>query len=675
MSLPEIDTLLFLFVNRDLQNSFLDIFMPFITNDAVLIFLPLVLWTILKDRKKALLFLTVPLIAVLLADGSGHILKDIFERQRPCNTLENINLLVSCKDSFSMPSNHAFNSFAFAMVFWILKRDSLSYLFILFAAIVGFSRVYVGVHYPSDVIVGSLLGIFTSYVSILLYRWAIKIYESKSYWQALCLLIFLISFFRVYFVVTGPFDLSPDEAHYWEWSRHLDWSYYSKGPLIAYIIYAGTAIFGNNIFGVRIFAIVLSALSSIVFYRMGSELYDDKTGFASALLIQIVPLYSAYGVIMTIDSPFMFFWILSLFLFYKALSRELSAEAGRSFNLYWVVLGFSIGLGMLAKYSMVFFYLSGFLFLVFYKDARRLLTAKGPYIATIISMIIFSPVIAWNAANGWITLKHTAGQAHLSDGFRISALSFFEFLGSQIGVVTPVLIVLVFIALWKLRKSKEGAFLFWLSVPVVAFFILKSIQGKVQANWALPGYATGFIAFSVYYIKDIEISKKAIKVLVASGILLAFVVTVVAHYPMVLNLPQERDPTIRLVGWKELGKEVSKIHNEMSSNGPVFIFSDKYQVSSELAFYIEGQPVTYCVNLGSRMNQYNLWPGFENLIGYNAIFVRTKDKNMPGELAERFGRYEKKVITVRTDHDKIMKFTVFKCYAFKGIEIRPLESF
>lgn len=679
MSLSETDISLFLFINKNLQNSFFDAIMPFITKNGELIFLPFILWAFLKERGRAWIPFIIALFSVALADGSGHILKDIFARQRPCDTIENINLLVGCGRSFSMPSNHATNAFGFAMVFWFMRRDIISYLLMLVAAVIGFSRVYVGVHYPFDVVAGAMIGIAASYMSVRLYRLSSALYEKKAYGRILYIIILLISLFRIYFVLTGPFDLSPDEAHYWEWSRHPDWSYYSKGPMIAYLIYAGTAIFGDNVFGVRILAVGMSALSSLILYRLGRGLYDEKTGFASALLIQIVPLYSVYGILMTIDSPFIFFWILSLWLFYRAINYQLPEGTDKSFNYYWVMLGISAGLGLLTKYTMAFFYLSAFLYLIIEQRRKRTSELLRFCASALISMIIFSPVVFWNNAKGWITLKHTAGQAHLADGLMISARSFFEFVGSQFAVITPVLIILLFISLWRLRKDKEGAFLFWFSAPVIVFFILKSLQGKVQANWPLAGYATGFIAFSAYYLRDTgfknDISGRALKILVSASILLTLAVNLLPYSPLINKLPQEKDPTTRLAGWKELGGEISRVYNEMSSLGDVFIFSDSYQVSSELAFYVKGNPVTYCVNLGRRMNQYDLWPGFEGLTGYNAVFVRTKEKGMPEDLARSFGRHDREVITIRTKNNKIMKFTVFKCYDFKGIKIKPPETF
>ena len=675
MGLPEIDRALFFLVNKNLQNSFFDAVMPFVTNHGGPVFLVLLVWSAVREKKEIWPFLFSCLVAVALAYGSDHVLKDIIARQRPCSALTDINLLIGCGHSYSMPSNHASTSFAFAMTFFFLRKNIIGYFSLAVAALIGFSRIYVGVHYPFDVIAGMLLGTGSAYAAILICRWGNRIYEKRAYGEALGLSLLLISLFRVYFILTCPFDLSTDEAHYWEWSRHLDWSYYSKGPMIAYLIYLGTSVFGDTVLGVRAFAVGLSAASSFLLYLTGKELYDEKTGLVSALLIQIVPLYSVFGILLTIDSPFIFFWILSLYLFHRLMQRQLDEDRKVLFDYYWLLLGVSVGLGLLTKYTMAFFYISGFLFMSCSRGTRKLLRTSGPYMAVIVSLAVFSPVILWNAANGWVTLKHTAGQAHVAEGLKLSAKSFFEFTGSQFGVITPVLFILIFTSLWEMRKTQKGAFLFWFSMPTIVFFILKSLQGKVQANWALPGYATGFIAFSAYYIKDILLAKKGRKLLVISGLLLPFIITIFTHSPAILHLPQGKDPTTTLVGWKELGAEATTIFRDMSHSAPVFIFSDRYQISSELAFYMDGHPATYCVNLGRRMNQYDLWPGFENLTGYNAVFVRKEQNELPEEVGAAFERCEKQPVTLNTRQNKIMKFTVFKCYDFKGMKIRQTESF
>jgi membrane-associated phospholipid phosphatase len=686
MNLPAVDTSLFFFINSNLRNSVFDSLMPFVTARPYLFFLPLYFWLLLKDRKKAFIALILGFAALCVSDWTANMLKHYFERIRPCNVLAGVRILVGCTGSFSMPSNHAVNSFAFITPFYILSKNRIRYAFVAVAALVGFSRVYVGVHYPSDVIAGALLGIVLSICVIGLYSWSAKRSEREPYSTALIIFLLALGLFRIYYILNGPIDLSPDEAHYWEWARRPDLSYYSKGPAIAYFIYLGTHIFGDTVFGIRIMAVIFSTLGSIFLYILGKKAYDEKVGLSSAVLIQIIPLFSVYGILFTIDSPFTFFWILSLFLLWKVISSQSSVE-NRAENkesqgsipgslIYWSLLGLSIGFGLLTKYTMAFFYPCAFLVLLTSKEHKKLLLTKEPYIAFVISILIFSPVIIWNAGHAWVTLRHTAGQAHMANGIRISLKSFIDFICSQLGVITPLLFILMSISVWKLRKKLNGKFLFWFSVPVFVFFLLKSLQAKVQANWALPGYITGIIAFSAFYIKGFYSHGKGKRILIGTAVFLSLIVTGMAHYHSVLELPAKIDPASRLIGWRELGGEVSTIYEQMLSAHPVFIFSDSYQVSSELAFYVKGHPVTYCINLGRRMNQYDFWPAFEKLIHYNAIFVETGDTGIPGRIKDAFGKVEKKVFTAYTKRRiKIRDYSIFLCYDFKGLKEEKPETY
>lgn len=693
--LKQLDTALFYLLNRDIQNTLLDIVMPVISGRSYIIIFPFLVFFLIKEKKNGVIILVLSVVSVIAADGAGNALKHIIGRARPCNALENVHLLYGCSKSFSMPSNHSVNAFAFVTPFLAMTKDRVKYIFLFVAVLVAFARVYVGVHYPFDITVGAAVGALLSLFVICLFRQTKSRFAGKPHAAFLCLFLAGISLFRIYFIMYGPVDLNPEEAHYWEWSRRLALSYYSKGPMIAYLIALGTSLFGNGVFGVRILAVLFSALSSLFMYRLGREMYDERTGFFSAIVLQIIPLYSAFGVIFTTDSPFIFFWTLSLYLFQKAIAGGLEAAGSRlpensesppcvtsrSPLKYWILLGIFVGLGLLTKYTMAFFYICALFFLTGSARCKKYLKTFYPYIALFVSLIVFSPVIIWNAQHGWATVYHVAWQANIAEGIRMSARDFLEFTGSQFGVITPVLFVLVAIAVLKTRKSGEdknapehGRFVFWFSAPVLAFFVLKSVQGKVQANWAITAYIAGIVAFSEAFLSSWKSHKPYLKGVVAAAVAISLFVTCVAYYPPGF-IPSRFDMTAKLRGWEELGAEVSSIYEGMIKKGNVFIFSDSYQITSELAFYVKGQPITYSIKIDKRMNQYDLWPGFDRLIHYDAIFVKIGSVPLPLKVKDAFKSYEKRMYKVYEKGILLREYSIFICHDFKGMKEEKLAYY
>ena len=702
----QLDTSLFLFLNSDWRNRLFDVVMPFVTHRMPLIVSPFLILLLIKERKKALAVFAVSFFSLLLSDASSMALKGVVGRIRPCNALENVHLLVGCTKSFSLPSGHSTNAFAFAVPFLFMTRSRLRYVFVFLAALVGLSRVFVGVHYPLDVASGAVLGSLCAGVVVYLYRWAEGRFRERPYTTVMYVFLLVLCIFRIYFIRYGPLDLSPDEAHYWEWSRRLGLSYYSKGPMIAYLIAAGTAIFGDNVFGVRAFAVIFSLLSSLMLYKLGKEMFDERVGASSAILFQIIPLYSVFGVIFTVDPPFIFFWILSLYLFYKAVTRNASCVTsktperadkhvsrvtcqddtpmshlgkGGSEEGYWILLGVAVGLGLLTKYTMAFFYICSLCFLLSSPAKRRILKTPTPYVSLIISLTVFAPVIVWNASHDWVTLRHTAGQAHIEDGLRVSVGSFLDFIGSQLAVVTPIVLLLIISSLVWARKGKlpspesNGSFIFWFSVPVISFFALKSIQGKVEANWAMMGYIAGIIGLSSVFIAGWKRHKPYLKVLTVAGLFFSSVMTAAAYYPAKFHIPLELDPSSRLRGWKELGKEADALYHGLGAKA--FVFSDNYQISSELAFYMEDHPIIYCINIGRRMNQYDLWPKLNGFVHSDSVFVTIADARLSPVIRDAFGECRKNLFTVYEKDKLLRQYSLFVCRDFKGIEEKAIRSY
>ncbi|KAA3612135.1 MAG: phosphatase PAP2 family protein [Calditrichaeota bacterium] len=186
-ALIEFDIWLFRLVNTGMQNAVLDFLAPIVTNKKnwTPLFIVLIIGLAWKGgyRGRMVLLLTIPVI--LLSDQiSASLLKPWVGRMRPCVELENVNALLGIKKSFSFPSSHATNSFAAATLFSYFYPTK-KVLFFTLALIICFTRVYVGVHYPIDVVFGAALGALCAYFVYFIYRklenrfGKIKFFESR----------------------------------------------------------------------------------------------------------------------------------------------------------------------------------------------------------------------------------------------------------------------------------------------------------------------------------------------------------------------------------------------------------------------------------------------------------------------------------------------------------------
>ncbi len=496
------------------------------------------------------------------------------------------------------------------------------------------------------------------------------------------LLITVLVLWRIFFIKTCGLDLSPDEAYYWDWSRHLDWGYYSKPPMVAWIIWLSTKLFGNTVIGVRIPAVVLGTLSLVPIYLLANRLYDKGTGLLACVIVVSCPGSCLSGFIMTIDPPLLFFWALGLFCFWQALQQK-DRHLG-----WWFITGIVTGLGLLSKQTMIAFWAFCFVYLLMEPAYRKRFKGIAPYVSVTLFLSSLTPVIFWNLKHQWITLRHTAHHfqgVEKAAGLSLHALS--TFLVSQLGALSPITFVLILItgfsALILVKNlDKRARFIFSLSILPLAAVILLSLKQKVNANWPAPFYLAWSVGLSAWYLGYLSLGKtNRIKSLFPLGLALGILLSVGAYgltyllndptlspkWPVITRAILGRpmpDPLYRLKGWKELGQQIDRIILSLPNRKRLFVFSKKRQTVSELAFYLHGNPVVYrwTQNREIVRSQYEIWQGPKDKLGWDGLFVIKSGKGLPEGIKEFFEsvRFLSK-ITVPCGVNKERAFEVYLC--------------
>lgn len=456
----------------------------------------------------------------------------------------------------------------------------------------------------------------------------------------------ILVLFRVLYVLFYPLDLTPEEAQYWDWSRHLDLSYYSKPPMVAYMNYLTNALFGTSELSVRITPIVLSFLLSVFSYLFVKEVFDRRSALVMATLPQLTVGFGINSVLMTTDAPFVFFWSLSVMVLFFAFERN-------SLGL-WLLAGLLGGLAFLSKYPALFLLPCALLFGLFYR--RELFKSPKPYSSLLPALLLSLPVLYWNYRHHFVSFRHVSALASKSASLP-NFQSLLEFLGGQ-ALLLSLISFLLMPQLWlsSIRDRKKGFFVMF-SLPVFVFFLVLSMFKRVEANWAGFGYFALFVLLSVHLSK----SRLLLPTYLVSGFLFLLL-----HFTPLLDLvglggllPPKRDPAKVGVGWSELGLAVSQLRKSQEK-----IVSPHYQISAELAFYVEGNPRTFCINLGRRMNQYDLWSkdyqGDAIFVDYVPIDQRV--------LSASDGIIEAREVSVRWRGQEVRKFYLYRLKNLRKVE-------
>ena len=513
--------------------------------------------------------------------------------------------------------------------------------------------------------------------------------------QAGLLIALSVAFSILYVWRSCPLDLAPDEAHYWDWSLRLDWSYYSKGPLVAWLIRGSCELLGplsvsqtgDLAAAIRFPAILFHVALLSGWYILAAGIFRaPRLGLAVLACALALPLVRAGAVLMTIDPPFLACWCWGLVCVWRGVETNRRG--------WWAGAGGCVAIGTLAKYTMALFPAAVVGYLLFHR--RSEFRKAGVWLLLAGAAIGWVPVVVWNAEHDWVSFRHVFGQVGGEGTGGLRWHGGLIFLAGQLGMMFGFWMLAFLAAGRRFAPDREPdpaiRLLWWLSVPVWCIFALASFVKTGQPNWPAPAYVGGMI-LAVAWTREKLLQGRSRLVRWAVGLSVAGGVIVAAalHFPYatrsVLALftspPTEANPlpvrridvTARLTGWKQLADEVDAIRSRVVAEDreePV-LAGTHWTLPGSLRCYCDEHPDVYAVGVANgsdRYSQYDFWKPNpmddpQDFIGRTFVIVGDIG---PG-LATAFDWIEQPItFTFAGGGIPVARWSIWVCHGFRGVD-------
>jgi 4-amino-4-deoxy-L-arabinose transferase-like glycosyltransferase len=374
-------------------------------------------------------------------------------------------------------------------------------------------------------------------------------------------------------------DLVFNEAQYWLWSRELDLGYFSKPPLLAWLIRGTTELCGQGEACLRSFPPVLFTLATWFVFLTGRALYGTQTGFWSAIIFATLPLTAFLATAITTDVPLLLFLCIALYLWTKLIERK---------SMVWAIpLGLTIGVGLLAKYAMIYFPLGMAIQAMLSAEAREALREKRGLIILLVALILIAPNLYWNYTHGFVSFRQTATSAGWGHHFAHPA-TFVRFLLSQFLVYGPVLF---FMLLWiaavaiRGRIDRRVVMLLSFSLPVIVLITVQSIISRTHASWTASAAPAASILVTAWLLE------RQRKVLFGTTVAINALATAAMLVGPTLRAsvyPARSDPFARMRGWEDIA---AAVRLQLATNKYDAVAVDSRELGAELLYYLRDSKV------------------------------------------------------------------------------------
>ncbi len=428
-----------------------------------------------------------------------------------------------------------------------------------------------------------------------------------------------------------PTELSGDEAQYWDWSRNLQLSYYTKGPGVSLIIAFFTAWLGVDELAIRIGSYICHAISAIAVGFLGYQLSEGskRVVWFCSIGFQCILGYQLGGSLMTVDMPMIAGWTVGTSAAVAIVQRT---ATGASVTAPMALLGVAFGCSVLAKYTALLGLLG--VLIGMWRWRQEIIRSpganKGLLYGSLLCLGSIAPIVVWNALRGWPTIEHLLGHLSLPGGdsgtvswseFQFSwPLTFLLQVISLPGPLISLVILSGIVATRKERKSTSSQpwrVAAWSALPLLIFYSFVSLKASTEANWTAAA-AAPLIPFAASWF-DAHWNRPAIRYLamiigLRSVITWSLFLTLPWSVPLISqqlkNLGIEATPPLhRIQGHRNFADEIDRLRTKIEKDlqTPIPMVCDYYDRTALMAFYSPNRPTVYCASmlLGARPSAYD----------------------------------------------------------------------
>jgi len=498
----------------------------------------------------------------------------------------------------------------------------------------------------------------------------------------------ILTLYRAVALAVADLPLFFDEAYYFDWSRTLELGYYSKPPLIAWVIAATTSLCGEGELCVRTPALLAHPFTAFGLFLVGRRLYGSRVGGLTALIYITLPMVSLSSWIMSTDALLLLFWTYGLWFLVRALEDDRWGD--------WLGLGGCLGVGLLTKYTMVAFPLSLLLYLAFFPIHRYHLRRSKLYVALLVAVMVFSPNIVWNVFHGLVSWHHTADNAAL-DHPLFHPAKLMEFLSGQAMVFGPILTAGLLIAVARWGKSVltgvgrsaewHQRLLLTLGLPLFVVMSGEALAARANANWAAPSYLSFTLLAAAWFAASVPRNKTPEdstcvnresrwrgRWLIVAIVINVLIAGVGYHYNVLSQMAgiapvRHLDPYARLRGWRELATQVQDLLAHHPGAG---VLGDDRAVLAELGYYLRPRPLALVVwnPAGTVSDHYRLNADIRQRPNGEYLFIaRGTDF---GSITTTFGAAEDLgKVRIPTHRDSALEYRVYWVRDFRGYGLGP----